>query len=129
MHRAERIVRFNAVGLAGIGVHLAAFWLLVDVAHLHYVMAAAAAVAAAVVHNFIWHWRCTWNDRSKGRCAAAFVRFAGVNGTISLAGNLGVMTTLVSRTHIAPVAANSVAIAVCGLANFWIADIIVFRQP
>lgn len=34
-----RIARFNAVGALGIGVQLAAMWLLAGVAHVHYLFA------------------------------------------------------------------------------------------
>jgi putative flippase GtrA len=124
-----RFVRFNTVGAAGVGVQLVAVWLLADVAHVHYLLATPAAVGLAVVHNFIWHRRWTWYDRDKaGGIFAAFVRFAVANGALSLAGNLGVMATLVSGAHAQPVVANGVAISVCGLLNFWLGDAVVFRH-
>ena len=55
----HRFFRFNTVGALGIGVQLAALWLLVDVAGLHYSLATMAAVGLAVLHNFAWHWRWT----------------------------------------------------------------------
>lgn len=127
MKRLMRLVRFNLVGTAGIGVQLGALWLLTDLAHLHYLLATPAAVAAAVAHNFLWHWSWTWHDRAQSsRPAAAFARFAAANGAVSLAGNLGVMATLVSGAHVPPVAANGVAICVCGLLNYWLGDVFVF---
>jgi putative flippase GtrA len=129
MNQWARFARFNAVGTAGIAVQLAALWLLADVAHLHYLLATPAAVALAVLHNFAWHWQWTWHDRAQpGELLSAFARFAAANGAISLAGNLAVMTTLVSGAHVAPVAANAVAIVVCGLLNFWLGDAVVFRR-
>ena len=123
-----RLVRFNAVGAAGVGVQLAAVWLLADVAHVHYVFATLVAVGLAVAHNFIWHWWWTWQDRTEANgFVTAFVRFAVANGALSLVGNLGVMATLVSGAHVEPVVANSVAIGVCGLLNFWLGDAVVFR--
>jgi putative flippase GtrA len=128
MSRWMRFVRFNTVGAAGVGVQLAAVWLLAEVAHVHYLLATPAAVALAVVHNFIWHRRWTWYDRDAAGVFAAFVRFAVANGALSLAGNLGVMATLVSGAHVEPVLANGVAISVCGLLNFWLGDTVVFRR-
>ena len=128
MSRWMRFVRFNTVGAIGVGVQLFAVWLLADVAHVHHLFATAAAVGLAVVHNFVWHRRWTWYDRDKaGGVSAAFVRFAVANGALSLAGNLGVMATLVSGAHVEPVLANGVAISVCGLLNFWLGDAVVFR--
>jgi putative flippase GtrA len=129
MNLGRRFVRFNAVGAAGIGVQLAALWLLTGVAHLHDVPATCAAVTLAVVHNFAWHRRWTWGDRvDAGGAAAVFLRFAAANGALSLGGNLVVMAVLVSYVRLPAVAANAVAIAVSGLANFWVGDAVVFRR-
>jgi putative flippase GtrA len=129
MNPWRRLARFNAVGAAGIAVQLAALWLLTDVAHVHYLFATPVAVGLAVLHNFMWHWTWTWHDRAHaGGLIAAFARFAVANGVVSLAGNLAVMATLVSGAHVEPVAANGVAIAVCGLLNFWLGDAVVFRR-
>jgi putative flippase GtrA len=128
MNLSARVVRFNAVGAAGMGVQLGVLWLLADIAHVHYMVATPVAVGLAVVHNFIWHWGWTWHDRADGSgVAAAFVRFAAANGAVSLVGNLGVMATLVSGAHVEPVVANGVAIGVCGLLNFWLGHAFVFR--
>lgn len=125
-----RFVRFNAVGAAGIGVQLAALWFLTNALHLHYFTATSAAVALAIVHNFVWHRRWTWADRADhGNSVAQFMRFAGTNGAVSLAGNLVMMTTLVSGAQMTPMAANVVAIGACGLLNFCLGDTVVFRRP
>ncbi len=129
MNLSARLVRFNAVGAAGMGVQLGILWLLADIAHVHYMLATPVAVAMAVVHNFVWHWWWTWHDHADASdLAAAFVRFAAANGVVSLSGNLGVMATLVSGAHIEPVVANGVAIGVCGLLNFWLGHAFVFRR-
>jgi putative flippase GtrA len=47
---------------------------------------------------------------------------------VSLAGNIGVTATLVSGVHVAPLRANVIAIAVCGVLNFWLGDTFVFRR-
>jgi putative flippase GtrA len=129
MNQWVRFLRFNTVGAAGIAVQLAALAFLSHVAHVHYLFATPAAIGLAVMHNFIWHRRWTWHDRARQRGPiAAFARFAAANGAVSLAGNLAVMATLVSGAHVEPVAANAVAIAVCGLLNFWLGDAVVFRR-
>jgi len=128
MNQRRRFVRFNAVGAAGIGVQISVLWLLTGVAHLHYLPATFAAVALAVVHNFLWHRRWTWGDRPVGVAPIAlFTRFAAANGAVSLAGNLAAMPLLVSVAGLPPVAANSVAIILTGVLNFWLGDAVVFR--
>ena len=64
MNPGLRFVRFNAVGAAGIGVQLAALWLLTGVMHVHYLTATSLAVGTAIVHNFLWHRRWTWAERA-----------------------------------------------------------------
>ena len=121
-----RFLAFNVVGLGGVGVQLLSLFLLTR-AGLHYLPATAAAVSLSVVHNFVWHRCWTWRERPGGR-VKTFVRFALANGAVSLAGNLGVMATLVSGAGMNPIAANLAAIVVCGLLNFWLGDAIVFRR-
>ena len=65
-----RWLKFNFVGLIGIGVQLLALALLKSGLHLNYLLATALAVETAVVHNFLWHERFTWRDRvAKARLA------------------------------------------------------------
>jgi putative flippase GtrA len=128
MNPRWRFVRFNAVGVAGIGVQLAALWFLTGVAHTHYLAATSLAVATAIVHNFVWHRRWTWAERTESRgTIAQFLRFAAANGVVSLAGNLVVMVALVPGAGVTPLVANGIAITACGVLNFWLGDSVVFR--
>jgi putative flippase GtrA len=61
----RRWVKFNFVGGIGIGVQFGVLFLLKSVLHIHYLTATVIAVEAAVLHNFIWHARFTWADRTK----------------------------------------------------------------
>jgi putative flippase GtrA len=127
MNRLARFVSFNVVGALGVTVQLGFLWLLTRVAVVHYLIATPVAVAAALVHNFIWHRWWTWRDRC-APVATTFARFALANGAVSLAGNLSVMAVLVGGAHANPVVANAVAITVCGVLNFWLADSMVFQE-
>ena len=60
-----RWLKFNLVGGIGIGVRLAALALLVGLLKMNYLWATALAVEAAVLHNFVWHERYTWRDRTR----------------------------------------------------------------
>lgn len=60
-----RWLKFNFVGGIGIVVQFAVLFFLKSVAHLNYLFATALAVEAAVIHNFVWHERFTWVDRTK----------------------------------------------------------------
>jgi putative flippase GtrA len=126
----RRFLRFNVVAIAGLAVQLATLWVLIHMAGLHYAVATVAAVSAALVHNFIWHCLWTWQDRA-GRLGwriltGRFGQFVAANGAVSLVGNVAIAMVLVSGRHLSPVVANLVAVAMCGLINFWLADRLVF---
>jgi putative flippase GtrA len=118
---------FNAVGLLGFAVQLTVLALLLH-AGTHYLVATAAAVEAAVLHNFIWHERWTWADRPPDRDArlARLVRFHALNGAVSLAGNLLLMRLLTGTLGMPPLAANAIAVVACSAINFAGADRLVF---
>lgn len=126
----RRFVRFNAVGAAGIGVQLAVLALLKSGLGLHYLWATALAVEAAVLNNYIWHVKWTWRDRSAGSTLAAHLsrlfQFNLANGLVSLIVNLALMRWLAGSLGMNYLAANMVAIAAGGVANFLISDRLVF---
>jgi putative flippase GtrA len=127
MTPAARLVRFGGVGLGGVAVQLAAIALLVDGLEIHYAWATPVAVAAALVHNFLWHRRWTWRDRNISRSTVAnFGAFVAANGVVSLAGNAVAMVLLVGHFGLPAVPANVAAIIACSLLNFTLADRVVF---
>jgi len=109
-----RWLRFNAVGLMGVGVQVAALALLTRVG-LNYLVATALAVEMAILHNYWWHRRWTWRGRE-----SSLWRFQVSNGALSIASNLVLMRLLTGWAGVPVVPANLVAIGVTGLANFWI---------
>lgn len=129
-HLLRRWLSFNGVGLLGFGVQLALLAVLVHGFGVHYLAATGVAVEAAVLHNFVWHQRWTWRDRpARGvrEIAARLARFHALNGAISLAGNLILMTVLTGLLRLDPVPANVAAVAVCALATFGASEAVVFR--
>lgn len=122
-----RWLKFNAVGAIGIGVQLAALAAFKSGLHLHYLVATALAVEAAVVHNFLWHERFTWADRPVGRGFMRFLKFNLTTGAFSILGNLALMKLLVGLAQMNYMAANMVTIAACSLVNFLVSDRFVFQ--
>jgi putative flippase GtrA len=59
-----RWCKFNSVGAVGIFVQFGVLFLLKSGLHFNYLAATVLAVEAAVVHNFFWHERFTWADRT-----------------------------------------------------------------
>lgn len=124
-----RWLKFNLVGAVGIGVQLAMLWLLTCLG-LGYMLATGLAVETAVLHNFLWHERFTWSDRTHAGARAStgrLLRFNLTTGSVSIVGNLLLMRLLVDGSHLKPMLANLISIAVCSLANFLVSDRWVFR--
>jgi putative flippase GtrA len=57
-----RWMRFSGVGALGMGVQIAVIAWLANAWHVDYRAATLAGVAAAIVHNFLWHRHWTWGD-------------------------------------------------------------------
>jgi putative flippase GtrA len=129
--RGMRWLKFNLVGAIGIVVQLVVLALLKSGAHLHYMVATALAVEAAVIHNFLWHERFTWSDRVQLRWRESLARFLKFNlttGAFSIAGNLLLMHVLVGVARLPYLPANIASIAACSVVNFLVSDWFVFRK-
>ncbi len=127
---AFRWLKFNTVGAIGIAVQLAALAFLTRVLGVNYLVATGCAVETAVLHNFLWHERFTWKDRSGGgrrALAVRLIRFHAGNGFVSIVGNLLLMRFLVGTLHWRVLVANAVSIAACSLLNFAAGEWFVFR--
>ncbi len=125
----RRWLKFNLVGALGIGVQLAMLAALRALG-LSYLPATAVAVETAVIHNFFWHERFTWADRtsiSPSEAVRRLLRFNLTTGLLSIGGNLALMRVLVGHLHLHYLLANLLTIATCGLANFLVSDRVVFR--
>lgn len=119
MNLFVRWIRFNVVGAMGMCVQLGALALLSRCDGGHYLLASAAAVELAVLHNFAWHLRVTWPDRRAGSAVLGqLTRFHLANGMVSLLGNLGLMKLLVGNAHLPVLAADGIAIVCCSVVNF-----------
>jgi putative flippase GtrA len=125
-----RWLKFNLVGGVGIVVQLAALYLLVGLVGMHYLPATLLAVEAAILHNFYWHERWTWADRTRhnpGAVARRLIAFNITTGMTSLLGNLLFMFLLVDQLGLHYLLANLLAIAACSLFNFLVSDWFIFR--
>jgi putative flippase GtrA len=122
----RRFARFSVVGAGGIIVQTLALAALLRFSDIHYMPATALAVELSVLNNFVWHRRWTWADRPASRAALALLRFNATTGAMSLAGNLVFMFLLVGGLRLDPRAANLIAIGLCSLVNFALADRFVF---
>ncbi len=133
MINVRRFGKYNVVGLMGLCVKFSVLAFLVEAAHAGYMLGAALAVEAVMLHNFAWHLRWTWRDRSQGLTAgevfSRLVRFQCGNGAIALIANLVIMRILVAGLGMHYFAANLIATALAGLANFMLSEFVVFAVP
>jgi len=122
-------LRFNAVGIVGVGVQLAVLAVLRSGFNWTLRAATLIAVECAVLHNFVWHERWTWKHRALAfrEFPRRLLRFNVSNGLISIVGNLVLMELLTVRLHLNYMLSSLVAIGVCSLLNFFISDKLVFK--
>ena len=126
----RRGMAFSAVGFLGIFVHLGLLRLLTALG-AHYLIATALAVEATVLHNFLWHERWTWVDRTRrapGGRWRRLLRFNLATGCVSIAGNLVLMRLYAGALDIAMPLAALFSIASCWLVNFVATDTLVFSE-
>jgi putative flippase GtrA len=124
----KRWLRFNLVGLLGIFAQFSALTALTHFG-VPYLCATGFAVETAVLHNWVWHERYTWSDRSTGGANQRLGRFAKFNlcnGAISLVGNLVLMKLLFGNLHVPLLISNLTSIVLCSLINFVLGDRFVF---
>ena len=129
----HRWVGFNIVGATGVLVQLAVLTLL-QAYGVHYLLATAVGVEAAVLNNFNWHERWTWSDRTRGDRSgimSRLIRFNMTVGVISIAQNLIFMRMLVGYFDFHFLIGNLISITLCSVVNFLINDRVIFKasQP
>jgi putative flippase GtrA len=94
-----------------------------------YLAATAVAVELAVLNNFVWHQRWTWNDRparTKKETLRRLAKFNITTGLVSIAGNLLLMNLLVGHFGLPIAGANLASVVACSILSFILADRIAF---
>lgn len=128
MNTLIRWGKFNGVGAMGMVLQLTALGVFERCAPGHYLVASAAAVELAILHNFVWHLHYTWRDRSDDSAPLIrLVRFHLSNGLVSMVGNLMILRLLVEEARMPILIADGIAILLCSLINFRLGDRWVFR--
>jgi putative flippase GtrA len=123
-------MRFNAIGVMGVGVQLSVLMVLRTYFNFNPFVATFFALQFALVHNFLWHQRWTWSgNRTIGRRAAfrRFVRYTSSSGTISTVGTLCFTALLFQALNLPYVVCNLMAIGACNIANFLFSHTFVFQ--
>jgi putative flippase GtrA len=132
LRQCARFGRFNLVGVLGAALQVLLFDLLMKRLHMPEVAAMPIAVEIVLLHNFFWHERFTWPDRTHLGLRQRTIRlwrFHAGNGLVSLAGNTLLTYCLVEQLK-APAATSAIAaIAFCAPVNFLITDRWVYGEP
>ena len=126
-----RVTPFITVGVIGFVVQISTLAALTSLAHWNWLPATVLSVELAVLHNFLWHERWTWTDRTVAAASAPLarlLRFHVSNGLISIAGNAALMAWLVGILGVPAVPANALAVGAMSVLNFVMADRWVFRS-
>jgi putative flippase GtrA len=114
----------------GFLIQIGSLALLTMAAGWPYEPATAIAVQLTVLHNFFWHERWTWRDRTTARhgrgMPGRLALYEATAGVTSIAGNLLLTAVCVELLGFSALAANVTAVAFSSLANFLVADRWVF---
>ncbi len=126
----HRWMRFLSVGAIGLAVQI---WTLLLLLHLGVepVVASLLAVEAAILHNFPLHRAWTWKDRPASGLAVELRRlgrFHLSSGGTSLLGHALVVPVSLHVLVLTPLMANLIAVGVCGVTNFLLADLYAFSD-
>lgn len=122
-----RPIVFATVAAAGFLLQTATVRLLTQWTATPAELATAAGVEFAVLHNFLWHERWTWSDRPTRSHLRRFVGYQIATGFTSILGNVLIVSLAVHVFGIGPTVANVLAVALMSVANYLIADRLVFR--
>lgn len=118
---------FNLVGLGGFVVQIATIALLTRAWGVSSIVATACGLELAALQNFVGHSQWTWRERRATSCRGWLRQYwrYQVAKTASLAANLAI-TALLIYTGLAPEIANTAAVLLCALPNYFISERYVF---
>ena len=123
-------IKFNVVGVLGFALQSGALFVLTHTAPgFSYLAATAVAVELAILNNFVWHQRWTWNDRpatTKKETLRRLAKFNITTGVVSITGNLILMNLFVGHFRLPIIGANLASVVACSILSFILADRVAF---
>ncbi len=124
--RAQRFLRFGAVGLTGIAINELALWLFTDFSALHYATSAVLATQVSSSWNFALADRWVFWAERPGRVRRYLLFMALSNAWLLLRVPLLVVFTDGLGMHY--LIANLVSIAIATLGRFAVSDVWIWRE-
>lgn len=123
----KMLVKFAAVGIAGVGVNMAVYISLTN-AGCNYLLAAIVSFLAAVTNNFIWNMIWTFRGRAaKKSLPRKYITFFVIS-VVNLAVNLAILHILVEFCLVRDITAQLAAIAITSVFNFTLNYLITFAE-
>jgi dolichol-phosphate mannosyltransferase len=119
--RIARLAKFGIVGGSGVVVNVGILALCKEQLGIDYRIASLIAIECAIVNNFIWNFRWTWQERrgaGLGSGIAMFTRFNISSGLTALAVNWGLLVLLTEAFGLHYSISNLIGIAMGTVANF-----------
>jgi dolichol-phosphate mannosyltransferase len=123
-----RPFRFALVGATGIAVNQLVLWLGVELAGLHYALAAVVATQCSTTWNFGLNERFVFPYEQRRPLWLRFVAFAGVNNA-ALVVRVPLLAVLTSGLGINYLLSNLLTLVALFVARYAISDRLIWRCP
>lgn len=121
---------FNLVGMGGFLLQIGTIALLTRTFGCPSIVATAIGLELAALHNFFGHSRWTWSEHPAVTFRGWAVRYGRyqIAKTASLLLNLAITTLIVFVAHVPVELANTMAVVICALPNYFVAERLVFTR-
>jgi len=124
---AHRFQRFLTVGAVGLGVNLAALFVLHEILPLRLVVASPVAIMISMAVTFILNELWTWHDRGSGRVIHRAALYVPIN-TVGLIINWQLALFLEGRADLHYLFAQLVGAGVAAVWNFALNNFVTWRD-
>jgi putative flippase GtrA len=111
-----QLAKFSAVGASGYAVNLGVYYVLLQVAHWHYLLAATCSFAVAVTNNYTWNRLWTFRGQ-RGHVAYQGLRFLAVS-LVAYGANLVLLAAFVEANVTGKLVSQAIAIVLVTPLNF-----------
>ncbi len=121
---------FNLVGFGGFVLQIGTIMLLSRGLGWSSIVATAAGLEVAALHNFIGHSRWTWRETPVGTPRGWAIRYGRYQlaKTTSLAASLAITMSLHGVAEMPVELASTLAVLICSLPNYLLTGHLVFGQ-
>jgi putative flippase GtrA len=127
MIKARSVLGFSMVGASGVAVNLLLLWLLVNLVHMQYLVAAALATSVSTTSNFVLTEFGVFGSRRQKGIVVRYLSF-GALSLASLPVRLPLMFLLTSILAMHYLLSNLVSLGMIFLARFVVSDQLIWGK-